>query len=118
MIQIKIENDILFAYFTEGVHLNITNVKKIVTDRLKKQNGKTYPIIIHINGLTLDSKEIRTFMATAGIEGVSHGAFVVKNVYERNLVIFFLSIDNPPIPTAIFSEEESAIKWIEDLRKN
>lgn len=116
-ITVKISDDILIAECRENIHLNMDIARQIVADRLKLQAGKSYPVVIHMNGLISDSKSVRMFMAAEGAEGISMGAFVVKKRYEEILVNLFLAIDAPKVPTSVFSNEQDAIAWIKEMQR-
>lgn len=112
MIDVRIEDGIMIAAFNHGIKIDITTAQQVVALRMKMQEGKKYPVVVHVNGVISDSKNVRTFLAGIGAEGISHGAFVVKNEYEKNLIHFFLKVDAPPVPTCICSDEKEAIAWI------
>ena len=118
MIQLTIQDDILIGNYTPDMRLNIETAKKLVAMRLLYQNGRDYPVIIHINGLLPDSKEVRIYMATTGIKGITQGAFVAKNIYENVLLQFFLSVDKPNVPSKVFAKEEEAVQWIKEETNN
>lgn len=113
---VKITDGILIAECLNNTLLDLDKAREIVANRLKLQAGKSYPVIIHMNGLFSDSKSVRMFMATEGAEGISMGAFVVKKRYEEVLVNLFLAIDAPKVPTGIFNNEPDAIAWIKEKR--
>lgn len=115
-ITVKITDGILIAECRENIHLNMEMAKKIVADRLTLQAGKSYPVVIHMNGLISNSKSVRMFMAAKGSEGISMGAFIVKKRYEEVLVNLFLAIDSPKVPTGIFKNEPDAIAWIKRMK--
>lgn len=111
-MKIKLQDGIIVATYPKGMHLDMETAKRLLAVRLEMQAGKAYPLLIHINGLISNSKDVRMFMAEEGIEGVSIGAFVVKKKHEEILVNLFLTIDSPKVPTRVFSEEKDAVLWI------
>jgi hypothetical protein len=118
MIKTRIENGIFIGEYENGIQLDLEIAKKMVADRLKLQAGKSYPAVIHLNNVKSNSKAVRTYLATEGIEGISHGAFVVKNFYERVFINFFLLVDVPKVPSRVFQTEEEAIIWLQAEIKN
>jgi hypothetical protein len=113
MIKTRIENGILISEYENGMHLDLVEAKQLVADRLKLQAGKSYPVVIHLNNVKSNSKAVRTYMAKEGTEGISHGAFIVKNFYEKVFINFFLLVDAPKVPSRVFQTEEEAIKWLQ-----
>ena len=114
----RIENGIVIAGFPESTRLTLETAKKLLAQRLQLQNGKSYPVIIHLNGVISKSKTVRMFMAKEGIEGILMGAFVVKRKYEEILITMFLTIDTPKVLTRVFCNEEDAVTWINTVRNN
>lgn len=117
-IDVKITDGIVIAACHKNVNLNLDLAKKIVAERIRLQDGKSYPVVIHMNGLLPNSKSVRAYMAKEGTEGISMGAFVVKKRYQEILINLFLTIDAPDVPTRIFHNEEDAIAWIHNAKNN
>lgn len=111
-MQVVLQEDVLIARFSQNMNLDLDAAKQLVAERLKMQNGKTYPMIVHLNGFMVFSKSVRSYMATVGIEGISRGAFIAVSLQERVFLNFFLLVDAPRIPTKVFTKEADAIKWI------
>lgn len=111
MVSFEIKDNILFARNSDSIFLDIATAKSVVKQRLDLQAGKTYPYVMHLNNLKVESKEVRMYMATEGTKGLSCGAFVVKNNRERILLNFFLMVDKPALPSRFFTNEADAIEW-------
>lgn len=118
MIKTRIENGILIAEYAHGSKIDLESAKQMVNERLLLQDGKNYPVVVHLNGIISNSKAVRSYMAKEGIEGISYGAFVAKNLYEKVFINFFLLVDAPKVPTRVFQTEEEAIKWLQTETKD
>ena len=114
--KIEIKNGIIIGIYKSNLSINLEDAKEMVEERLAFQKGIDYPIVIHLNGIKTSSKEARIYMAAEGIKGITIGAFIARNTVERIILNFFLSIEKPPIPAKAFTNQEDAVKWINDIR--
>ena len=115
-VDYSISDGILIAVYKEKLVVTIEQAKEMVADRLAFQNGKEYPIVIHMNGIKASTKEARIFMGTDGIKGITIGAFVVRHVIEQVIFNFFFKIEKPNVSTKAFTNEEDAIAWIREVQ--
>lgn len=111
-MKLTINKGILFAEYNKNALIDLETAKQLVAQRLELQEGKTYPAIVHLNGVTSQSKAVRSYMAKEGIKGISHGAFIVKTLYEKVFISFFLLVDAPKVPSRVFQNEEEALQWL------
>jgi hypothetical protein len=44
------------------------------------------------------------------------GAIIARNIIESTILNFFLKVERPPVPVRAFTNEEDAVKWINDIR--
>ena len=68
MIKTRIENGILIAEYAHGSKIDLESAKQMVNERLLLQDGKNYPVVVHLNGIISNSKAVRSYMAKEGIE--------------------------------------------------
>lgn len=115
-VNYSIENEILYANYKKEIIIDLEGAKEMVAERLAIQNGKKYPIIIHVNGFKSPSKAARIYLATEGIKGLTMGAVIVKNAVEKIILNFFFTIEKPVIPSKSFTCEEDAVAWINEMR--
>ena len=109
--------DILVATYKQKLEVDLETAKQLVADRLTFQNRKECPVVIYMNGIKASSKEARIYMGKEGIQGITIGAFVVRNTIEQVILNFFLSIEKPPVPAKAFTSEEDAVSWIREIQK-
>lgn len=116
MVDHRIHEGIVFGRYPKDLYINLDIAKQLVAERLILQNGKSYPAVIHLNGMRMASKEARAYMAKEGVTGITMGAFVVGSSIERVILNFFLTLEKPPVPAKAFTNEEDAVKWIKENR--
>lgn len=117
-MKLKIDQGILIAEYPKNAQIDLDTAKQLVAQRLELQQGKTYPAMVHLNGVTSQSKAVRAYMAKEGIKGISRGAFIVKNLYEKVFISFFLLVDAPKVPSRVFQNEAEALKWLQSEIEN
>ena len=104
------------GWYTENLKkVDINAAKAVVRERLFFQNDKNYPHLMHIN--VIDStREAREFMKKEGIEGITAGAFVIESIFTKSIINFFLSVSKPQVPTKMFTDRDSAYKWLHQFK--
>ena len=84
---------------------------------LQLTNNKPFGLILNATHFLLTTKEARELVATnVFIEHHKASAFVTTNFSNRLVGNIFIRINKPPVPTKIFKDVESAIKWLEKLK--
>ena len=115
MMTLQEKEGALIVLYKPGIRLDLDMAKQLVANRLDYQKGKNQPVVIHMNGIKATSKEARLYMGKEGVQGITMGAFIVRNSIEQVILNFFLSIERPPIPTKAFTNEEDALVWIKEM---
>lgn len=112
-VYFEIKNDVLFATYKKGLEIDLTMAKEIVNARLKLMQGRKLPVIVFDGGVVSMSKEARDFFgSTQGNEGLLAGAIIQNKPVSAAINNFFLFVSKPNIPARIFTNVESALKWI------
>lgn len=79
----------------------------------KLGNFKKMPVLIIAGKGSLADKETREFAASKeGTKYASAVAFVIKSLAQKILGNAYLKINKPVVPTALFDNEEKAVKWL------
>jgi hypothetical protein len=64
------------------------------------------------------SAEARKVSATPEINRNSFAkAIVIRTTHQRIIVNFFIKFNRPPAPTAVFNNEEDALKWLGKMQR-
>ena len=102
----------LYAVYNTGVELNTENIEDVINNRLKFQNGLTYPVIVDNSGVVYVSPEAKKKLNNKGFDGLKSCAIIVKqNKFMSLVTSAYLSLFPPRVPTQIFSSIEDAEKW-------
>jgi hypothetical protein len=111
-ISIKLDKGILVGtYLCEDVDLN--TVKMIVEYRLSHFGHKEFPLLIHTNKVKYISREARNYLASKeGCQKIKSCAILTNSIVTKVIANFFLQINKPLVPTKLFTNEDSARKWL------
>lgn len=84
------------------------------TKRVQELSGdQVYPILVDIRKIRSISKEARDHFAMRGRKpGVLAIAMLVSSPLSRIIGNFFLGLNQPAVPTRMFSDREMAEQWI------
>ncbi len=108
-----LKNGIVASEYTEDTHLTMEKVKAINTVMHELTGGKaTGQLFIACPGLTVE-KEVREFGATAQANRYTlYSAIVCNSLAHRILGNFFIKVQQPKVPTRMFSNCNDAILWL------
>lgn len=112
-----IEHDIMFFVYHPGVHLNIRAAQKVLSDRLKLQDEKTYPVLCDTRGVEDTEKAARDFLAKEGSVLTSAVAFLVNPSVSRVITEFFIRTSKPVTPVRIFTDKHEAVQFLKNYPK-
>lgn len=107
-----IERQILICKYKEGTRINRQAAERIVADRLKLHQGKSYPILCDLRGIHQVDKAARDYLAIEGSILVTAVAFVVDPVITKAISQFYIKASNPPVPVKNFMDYQSAKAYL------
>jgi hypothetical protein len=113
--KIWIADGILHAHMTVG-EFDMEMSKETVAVGLKMIDETGIDLLlVDMGACKKISREARQHMQTISKQpAIRKIAFLVKNPVTRVLGSFFIGIQNPQVPTKMFSREEDAIKWLKE----
>lgn len=111
-----VDDGILHFVYNPAVILDINVAEKVVTDRLRFQNGKTYPVFCDTRGIKDTDKSARDFLAKQGSILASAVAFLVNPPISQTIIEFYILTNKPVILNKIFTEKYEAIKFLQSYR--
>lgn len=106
-----LEKDILFFIWKEQAHINLSNAKKVVAQRIRLQQGKPYPILCSLKGLKNVDKDAWRYLATEGTGLIEYLVLVATTPLEHAFSKFIMT-KMPTIPTKVFEDMEEAERFI------
>ena len=74
--------------------------------------GISYPVLANIKGVKSITKEAREYLAEEGTRLVKAGAIIIGSPLNKMLGNIFLTINNPKVPTKLFTDEKEAKEWL------
>ncbi|MBA82468.1 MULTISPECIES: hypothetical protein [unclassified Leeuwenhoekiella] len=110
--RMRIEDSILVFQYKPTKIRGIELARRIVSDRLKFQKGRAYPVLCDARRL-LDADNIaRNFLAYEGTLLTKAISFLVQPIHNKARAEFFVQSNTPLVPTAIFINEEQARSFL------
>ena len=110
-----VEDDIMCCKYSSNLHMSLAVAKSCVEARLLFSKGKSYALLVDMRGIKSTNTEARKYMASQGTEHVKAGALITGSPMNRTIGNIFLTIDKPPIPIKLFTDEQKARQWLKYL---
>jgi hypothetical protein len=112
------DDDVLFVKMKEGASLGQEEMEGLLKQAVEFTAPDKYFAIIDTTAPYDSSVEARNFYAESDYSKHRYAdAFVVNSLPMRLLVNFFIAFNKPKIPSKMFNNEESALQWINSLKK-
>lgn len=111
------EQGIVYVQFKAGEDVELKDMFKMhrwISEQL--EGGKHYVVTAPEYGSTVDP-EVRTW--ARGPQRVVHigaDALVVKTLAHKLLANFYMKYNKPEHPTKVFSDMDSAVKWLLEIK--
>lgn len=116
-VRMFVQDGILFMYYKQLDLLEIEAARTIVKDRIAYSNGISYPCLFDITNVKESTKEARDYMANEGNDLVTASAIIVGSPVLRMMANFFIMVNKPKNPTMMFTDQESALEWLQQFKK-
>jgi hypothetical protein len=114
--QMTIENGIYKMYYYPLKELNLSIAKEIVRERISFKKGVSYPSLFDIQQVENSTKEARDYMANEGNDLVIASAIIVGSPVIKMMANFFIMVNKPKNPTRMFTDNGSALEWLEQYK--
>jgi hypothetical protein len=115
---LSFEDDILLVKMKEGINLDQAEMEQLLKQAVEFTSPNKYFAIIDTTALYDSTPESRSFYAESDYSNYRYAdAFIVNSLPMRLLVNFFITFNKPKIPSKMFNNEESALNWIQSLKK-
>ena len=112
------EDDVLFVKMKEGVNLGQVEMEELLKQAVEFTAPDKYFAVIDTTAPYDSTVEARNFYAESDYCKCRYAdAFIVNSLPMRLLVNFFISFNKPKIPSKMFNNEESALIWVNSLKK-
>ncbi|GAA3586913.1 hypothetical protein Q4Q39_19255 [Flavivirga amylovorans] len=107
-----IEKDILYFVYKDGISIDQSVAIKVVEDRLLLQQGKAFLILCDMRGIKKINKSARNYLALEGSTLIKAVALLVNTPLSSTISGFYIKTSNPSITTQVFTEQEDALKFL------
>lgn len=108
-----IREGILYFTYLPIRNFDLQVAEQIVNMRLSLQREKPYPILCDIRQLSFPTLEARHYLALQGSILTKAVAYLTLPQGSTPLTRFFIHVDQPLIPNAMFTLKEEAIRYLE-----
>ena len=115
---LKLQDDVLYVKMKEGINLGQPEMEELLRQAVEFTSPNKYFAVIDTTSPYDSSLEARNFYAESEYSKYRYAdAFIVNSLPMRLLVNFFITFNKPKIPSKMFNNEESALSWIQTLKK-
>ncbi len=107
----------MYGKYKRDLVIDIHIAKEMVIDRQRISAGILRPFLVDVTGLLCIDTDGRNYLAgPAGCKFISAGAIFTKNRLLAFVGNAFILLDKPLIPAKVFSDESSALRWLEPFK--
>lgn len=108
-----IAHDILYFEYKPNTIVTLTVARKVVADRIRFQNEISYPVLCDIRGIVESNKAGRDYLAQSGSVLTKAVAILSNQMISQTMSSFYLKVNKPIVPTSYFTDEQSALAFLE-----
>lgn len=108
-----VQDGILFITYKSNTTLNLAVAKLVVTDRIRFQNNTNFAVLCDLRGIVNSDKAGRDFLAHSGSLLLKAVALLVDEKVLLGMSTFYVEVSKPLVPTEIFTNEISAITYLQ-----
>jgi hypothetical protein len=107
------EDGIVQIEFDESIEMDLKESVEIVETIAEFTGGKKAPVLNIAGKSTSATSAAREYSASpAGLKYTIADAYVVTNLAQKLLGSFYISFNKPAVPTRIFDDVDTAVKWL------
>jgi hypothetical protein len=100
------------AVMKQGCEMALDDAKENVAAIYDLAGGRTL-VLVDMRGVRWQSREARDYFASANAaEATKAVALIIGSPVSRVLGSFFLRMERHRFPTALFNDEDKAIRWL------
>ena len=113
-----LDNGILHIHLKPGAEIELSDAILIVAAMEKIGKGRKYPVLIDAGEFTSVDQEARLFSASKESNLFTLADAIAYYSFAQKLMAdFYISYNQPVVPTRAFSSKEEAMQWLETFRK-
>jgi hypothetical protein len=75
--------------------------------------GRKHPLLIDLKNLKSITPQARAYFSARDREtDINAFGFIIHSTFQRMVGNIFIQFNNPPLPTRLFTSEETALEWL------
>lgn len=113
-VTLWIKDNILFCTYKNKLRIDLNIAKECVAFRLEYTKGVSYPVYVDMKGIISVTREGREYFSLEGSKLIKAGAFMVNSPLAKIIGNIFLTVNKPPVPAKLFTNEADAINWLKN----
>lgn len=111
--QVAIEDGLCVCTWTVGAEVTGRDAKDALAAEVAALAGRRMPLLVRLAGIRSMDREARQVFGAAGPDtGITAVALVATSPVQRVLANFFLTLSRPPVPVRMFTDDNSARRWL------
>ena len=110
-----IADGILYFVYKPNLTIDLKVAQCVVTDRIRFQNERSFPILCDIRGIVSTEKCGRDYLAQSGSILTSAVGLLVHEKVLLTISTFYLEISKPTVPTQVFTKEADALVYLKGI---
>jgi len=112
--KVWLENGIICASWREDSIITLKLVKEMVKKGLELTDGAIRPVFVDLTGMHVINGDARKYLAGSNAaKYINAGAIYVKEPLQYLAGQVFIYVDEPSLPCKLFTERDSAMRWLE-----
>lgn len=109
---LKIDGGILHCRYKPMEIIDLHISKAGIRDRIEFSEYNDYPCLFDIREAGKVTKEARDYLANEGSAYLKASALIINSPVLKMLANFFIIVNQPKIPTKIFTDPDQAVEWL------
>ena len=112
------EDGIARVIHVPGAEPTLEDAKETMAAYLKVSKGKRLPLFVDTKKMKSMSREVRLYYSSDEAARVASAvAIIIETPVSRVLGNFFLGLNNPRLPSRLFTSEQEALEWLKGFLK-
>ena len=116
-VKFWMEDGIMYSRFLKEVQLDLECIQEFIQFRHEFSQGEKQYWLHDLNGLKIMTKDAKEYGDKYGQEFLHAGAIIVHTHLQKFLLNTFIIVKKPNVKTSIFTNKESAKKWLLELKQ-
>ncbi|WP_177765317.1 hypothetical protein [Flavobacterium sp. I3-2] len=112
LAQYELKQGVLYVRFKKDLIINHEIALALVADRLRLQSFTKYKAICDVSDILSIDSEARRYLSIYGSSLLTQVALVSTNIPLYHMARFYININKPKVPTAIFMSIKEAEKYL------